>query len=299
MRVRLVVVFSLVCALLVPAAASGSELIDRNAQDVRLQVNDKGEALLTYRKNGETKRVLVWGALNAIAPTKTKRQVSFQVDYAAGWGKYRDAGYWKTFTDRCRPYAGPRLAWFLTACTAPDGTHWALQTWQRVLPNYGVEPTPERSVWELRLSHFDGELAKLEVHLNWAYRRYDHIFGRYTYKGQPIHGFASTPKGEPLDTHGRNIYLDTYNSAHGSGWRRDNGFLTHHGTGKFCYGLYKHGRFPSGMGERYRATVIGPGVTPDIMWEGAPLGRYDQARDLAIHQQQKQYFADDALCKPV
>jgi hypothetical protein len=35
------------------------------------------------------------------------------------------------------------------------------------------------------------------------------------------------------------------------------------------------------------------------MWQGAPLGRYDQQRDLAIHNEQKAYFADDSLCKPV
>ena len=30
-------------------------------------------------------------------------------------------------------------------------------------------------------------------------------------------------------------------SAYGSGWRRENSFLSHHGTGAFCYGFYPHG----------------------------------------------------------
>jgi hypothetical protein len=249
---------------------------------VSVQVNGKGEALLTYSKAGETKHVLVWGALNAIPPSRTQRQVSFEIDYTGGWGRYKDADYWKRFQNVCRPYSGPALDWFVTACTAPDGSHWALQAWQRVLPNYGVTPSPERAVWELRLSHFDGVLAKLEVHLNWAYRKFDHIFGRFTYKGWAVHGFASTAKGEPLDSHGRNLYVDTYNSAYGAGWMRDNGFLTHVQSGKFCYGFYRHGSHPSGMGQRYRATIIGPGVTPDVMWQGTPLGRYSQQRDLAL-----------------
>jgi hypothetical protein len=299
MRVRPVVVLTALCALLVPAGASASELIDRNAKNVTIEVNAKGEALLSYVKAGEEKHVLVWGAVNAIHPTKNQRQVEFKLDYTGGWGKHKDGQYWKSFRDVCRPYSGPKLDWFVTACTAPDGTHWAVQAWQRVLPNYGVKPTAARSVWELRLSHFDGVLSKLEIQMNWAYKKFDHLFGRFTYKGVPVHGFASTAKGEPLDSFGRNLYVDTFNSAYGPGWQRDNGFLTHEGNGKFCYGFYKHAPHPSGMGERYRATIIGPGVTPDVMWEGASLGPYEQDRDLQLHEEQKQFFKDDPLCKPV
>jgi hypothetical protein len=41
----------------------------------------------------------------------------------------------------------------------------------------------------------------------------------------------------------------------------------HRGTGVFCYGFFGHGSRPPGKGTRYRATVIGPGVTPDVYWE--------------------------------
>ena len=67
------------------------------------------------------------------------------------------------------------------------------------------------------------------------------------------------------------MYLDTLNSAYGPGWRRENSFLVHTGTGVFCYGLYPHdpypgypavGRRPEGKGERYRATAIGPWRRP-------------------------------------
>jgi hypothetical protein len=40
-----------------------------------------------------------------------------------------------------------------------------------------------------------------------------------------------------------------------------------------------HGSHPSGKGTRYRATVIGPGVTPDIYWEGVSPGTYDKSID--------------------
>jgi hypothetical protein len=295
---RPVVLLTLLAALLLPGTASASELIDRNASDVELKVNGIGEALLSYTKAGKRKHVLAWGAVNALPPTPGRPQVSFKLDYAGGWGKYRRA-LASTFRSVCGPYTGPALAWFVTACTAPDGSHWAVQAWQRALPNYGVPASAERSVWELRLSHWTGELPVLSVSSNWAYRRFDHIFGSFTYKGVPVHGFRSTPQGVPLDTYGRNLYVDTFNSAYGSGWKRENSFLMHKGNGKFCYGFYRHGSRPAGMGTKYRATIIGPGVTPDVMWEGKPLGAYDKARDLGLHEQQRSFFAGDGLCKPV
>ncbi len=114
-----------------------------------------------------------------------------------------------------------------------------------------------------------------------------------------MHGFASTSTGNPLDTFGRNLYLDTFNSAYGAGWKRENSFLMHKGNGKFCYGFYRHGDRPEGDGERYRATIIGPGVTPDIYWEADALTGYDQAFDLERHAFQKEYYAGDGLCKAV
>jgi hypothetical protein len=300
MRLRpLIVLVTLLGALVVPVSAHASELIDRNATAVRLQVNAKGEALLSYTKAGQRKSVLAWGAVNAIAPTPSRPQVAFELDYAAGWGKYRKTLKEGSFPNVCRPYSGPKLAWFVTACTAPDGSLWAVQSWQRALPNYGVPASAERAVWELRLSHWTGELPVLTVQLNWAYRRFDHIFGSFSYAGQPVHGFRSTPSGVPLDTFGRNLYVDTFNSAYGSGWKRENSFLMHKGTGKFCYGFYKHTPHPSGMGTKYRATIIGPGVTPDVMWEGRPLGSYDKDRDLALHEEQRSFYQGDGLCKPV
>jgi hypothetical protein len=170
-----------------------------------------------------------------------------------------------------------------------------------MLPNYGLAPSPKQSVRELRLSHWKGPIAELNVKLNWAYRSYDHLFGSFTYLGKPVYGFKSTPQGNPLDTFGRNLYVDTFNSAYGSGWRRENSFLMHKGTGMFCYGFYSHGSRPVGKGERYRATIIGPGVTPDVFWEGSPLGTYDKSLDLQLHEEQKDFYgsANEPLCKAV
>lgn len=298
MRVRPVVLLTLLSALVLPAGANASEIIGRNASNVKLEVNAKGEALVRYTAGGESAKVLVWGAVNAIAPTPGRQQVAFDVDYSGGWAKYKKK-VWESFDNACGPYTGPKLAWFVTACTAPDGSNWALQSWQRMLPNYGLQPSPKQAVWELRISHWTGELPQLTVNLNWAYRKFDHIFGTFTYAGSPVHGFRSTPAGVPLDTFGRNLYVDTFNSAYGSGWRRENSFLTHKGTGTFCYGFYRHGDRPAGNGTQYRATIIGPGVTPDVMWLGRPLGAYDKQRDLALHDAQRALYGPDQLCTPV
>lgn len=289
----------LVCTLVFAAstlagAANASQLIDRNAKGVTLGVNAKGEALLTYRADGKLKHVLAWGATNAIAPTRGKAQLAFKLDYSGGYGKYKQ-DYWKTFKSSCSAYHGPALAWNATACTAADGSNWALQSWQRMLPNYGLAASPVQAVWELRLSHWTGDLPELTIDTDWAWHQWDHLYGTFAYAGAPVFGFKSTSAGVPLDTFGRNIYVDTLDSAYGSGWKRENSFLTHTNTGVFCYSFNPHGSHPAGKGKQYRATVEGPGVTPDVMWMGASPGTYDKATDLIANDAISQL--GDTQCK--
>lgn len=52
-----------------------------------------------------------------------------------------------------------------------------------------------------------------------------------------------------------------------------------------------------GSGKRYRATVIGPGVTPDVMWEGPAPAAYDATRDEAANAEQRQLLSGNARCK--
>src|SRR5207245_11483775 len=61
MRKRLsIVAFVAMFALALAGGASAAQLIDRNATGVKLAVNAKGEAMLTYRAAGQLKHVLVW-----------------------------------------------------------------------------------------------------------------------------------------------------------------------------------------------------------------------------------------------
>jgi hypothetical protein len=271
-----------VCAvLLLPAAASASEIIDRNAQSVRLAADAKGQALVTYTVRGRVMHVRAWGAIDARQPTMSRPQVSFHKDYSGR--------YWTSFRNQCRPYDGPKLAFQIAACAATDGSYWALQSWRRTLPNFDGRPHSGLGTRELHLSHWSGTIATLDAWADWVYAgRYHHLFGRLTYDGQPVYGFSATRVGSPLDGYGRNIYVDTFDSRYGKGWRRENAFLAHRPTGVFCYGLYRFTSRGPGNGAKYRLTAVGPGVTPDVSITIPGLHDYNpnSAGDVAYEHQQ-------------
>jgi hypothetical protein len=87
-----------------PAAAS--QLVDRNATNVHIQVNSRGQALITYRASGRLRRVLGWGAVNARPSASGGKQISFRLDYSGGWGTYHRR-VWQAF----RTLAGDTTAW--------------------------------------------------------------------------------------------------------------------------------------------------------------------------------------------
>jgi hypothetical protein len=305
-----------VAALVWAGTGSAAQLVDRDATGVRLAVNAKGEALLTYRSGGAVKHVLVWGAINALPPRPGAHQVKFHLDYAGGWGKYHKL-YWKTFGTTCGAYDGPSLPNVVAACKAPDGTYWAAQSWPQPLPDLGFAPWTAalRAQW-LEISHWSGPVAQLETGMDWVYDgRFQDLFGRFTYNGSPVYGFGTTAFGAPTDGFGRLIYLDTYNSVYGQGWRRENSFVPHNPTGAFCYGFYtfdptKGGyihppgqtatRGP-GTGEKYRLFAEGPGVTPDVATIVQALHPFDRGNpsDVALQAQQSAILASygDKSCR--
>jgi hypothetical protein len=290
---------------LLAGAASASDLVDRNATGVRLAVSRGGMALLTYRAAGRTRHVLVWGAVNARSPSRTEPQVRFRIDYTGGWETHRRE-IWRTLKNACRPYRGPRLAWFVTGCTAADGSFWALQTWERLLPHRGVAPwLPAQAAFELRISHWRGPIAQLQGYTDWVFGGEAHdLFGRYTYLGEPVHGFRRT------DGYTRNLYIDTLDSRYGAGWKRETSVVSRNPNGNYCYSFYPT-RDPSlpgaplrppGNGSRYRITAIGPGVTPDVLWEGEGLPDFDARNPgLVAHEERMNQLVDliaagDPLC---
>jgi hypothetical protein len=259
------------CAAALAAAplAGASFLVARSASHVTLRIRGT-HALVGYRSGGRLRHAELWGAIDARAPRGGVPQVAFRRVYGVGPAR----------GGACRPYDGPSLPLLVAACTGPDGSFWALQSWQRLLPNYGGTHAP----FELHLSHWRGALPRLQVWEDWVYGgRFQHLFGRLTYGGRGVHGFHSSSRGNPLDGYGRNLYIDTLDSRYGPGWHRDNGFLAHGPGGTFCYGLYPHGRHPSGRGSAYRLTVSGPGVTPIVRWTAPAPGRFDRRLDARLN----------------
>jgi hypothetical protein len=281
--------FAVALSLLVlaPASASASGLIDRNASGVRLSVNAEGQALLTYSAHGRVHRVVASGAVNARTPNPNVPQVEFRKDYSGR--SWNSAG-------QCRRYDGPMLAFYVTGCAAPDGSYWAVQSWQRTLPNFDGRLTSRLGARELRLSHWSAAPATLEAWTDWVYGgRYHHLFGRLTYGDQPVYGFAATRVGSPLDDYGRNIYVDTFNSRYGKGWRRENAFLSHRPTGIFCYGFYPFTKRGPGSGEKYRLTVVGPGVTPDVSITLQGLHDYSPSNAADVEYERQQNALLDSI----
>ena len=316
MRQVLALVLVGFATLALASSAGASQLIDRDATNIRLKVSRNGKAMLSYRAHGRKWDVLAWGAVNAFHPRKGRRQVQFKLDRAGGWGAF---GRKLRFRNACRPYDGPALVQLVAACKAPDGSYWAVQQWQRALPNLGFLPwMPKQRARALHLSHWRGPLATLEAWTDWSWSgRYHHIFGRLTYRGQPVHGFKTNRYGARLDKYGRLVYLDTFGSSHGPGWRRENSFVTHNPSGVFCYNFrarnplvggyvypsgYSDGDRGPGNGQAYRLTVEGPGVTPDVRWEGKGLPNFDSnnPEHLAYEDQMNatldQVAAADKLC---
>jgi hypothetical protein len=296
------VAITLATTVAVPVAQA-SQTVARNAVGPRLHVDGSGRALVTFERAGRPVAVLAWGAVNALPPTSGTPQTSFRLDYAAR-RRYGAAVLRRQFRNGCRDYDGPGLVWLVAACKAPDGSYWALQAWQRLQPMRGIAPfRPQHSAVELHLSHWTGPLPVLEVSPNWTYGgSWQGLFGRLTYAGVPVY---KAPSPMRPNRYQRYAYIDTYNSAYGPGWKRDAAKATHVGNGAFCYSFVPQKPPPGyptseprgpGNGERHRVTVMGPGVTPIVQWEGAGLGGYDPVRDQLFNSVFDRFLSGDRVC---
>ena len=308
---RRIIVVACAVALWVPGSAAAAIFGDANVRDPTLKVNAKGIALVEYTTMaGVKRRVLVWGAIDGIAhqtdPTST--QSRFRMDYSGGWKSRQNPRYWRTFRNACGSYDGPALPFFVAGCKAPDGTYWALQAWQRNLPMRGFAPWTERQKGvELHVSHWSGELPELQIFRHWTYGgALQGIFGRLVYRGLPVFG-TRTPSSSVRDEWARNVYIDTFNSDYGPGWRHDTAIGTHVRNGGFCYSFVPQAPprgYPSakpngnGLGELHRISAIGPGVTPIVQATVPRLTAFDAAAQREATQKFDEILGGDRHCAP-
>jgi hypothetical protein len=293
-----------------PVQAVASTMVGAAAtREARLGVNGEGVALVEYRTRGDGERhVLVWGAIDAVAhqTDSSLRQQAFQVDYSGGWKSRQDPSYWRAFRNVCGRYDGPDLPLLVAACKAPDGSYWALQVWQRKLPMRGFTPwTAAQRENEVHVSHWTGELPVLEIYRHWTYGRTKQgFFGRLTYGDEPVYGTRS-PSARIGDRWARNVYIDTFNSDYGKGWRHDTAITTHSRSGGFCYTFVAQAPpkgYPSakpngtGLGKKYRVTVMGPGVTPIVRWQGRKLTSFDPELQSEAANKFEEILGEDKHC---
>jgi hypothetical protein len=283
---RFALALAVLATVIAAPAASASDRVGLNASNVQLAVSTDGKrAIVTYRAQGRTRHVLVWGAANALSPNPNVPQTRFRIDWTGGWETYGHT-IWQTFGNACRAYDGPVLANVVAACKGSDGSYWALQRWQPNLPHRGYPPYKAgQTDWELDVSHWTGPIAQLELYADWAFNGDAHnLFGRLTYGGVPVHGFHTVKgTGAPQDRYGRSLYIDTLDSRYGPGWKRETSIVFRKPTGVFCYSFWPThdvslpGRpaRPAGDGSAYRLNIVGPGVTPNLVGTVRDPGRWD------------------------
>jgi hypothetical protein len=145
-----------------------------------------------------------------------------------------------TAPDVTHSVAEPALPWALVVRQGPDGSFYALQSWQRLVDG----PV------ELRFSRWRGDPTKLTLHAVCCKWGGENIKGNASFHGKPIYGFKATRQGDPLDPYGRNVYLDSFRAGH---WQRMMGILAKRPAGQFSLWIRS-----VWAGTAYRGTISGP-----------------------------------------
>ena len=145
-----------------PGTASASQLIARDARDVTLRRQREG----ARRSSATPRRGSAGTCSRGARSTRSTRRP----DRRAGRLPARLLGRLAARTARRSPSGSATSAaatqgrsspWFVTGCTMPDGSHWAVQSWQRGLPNLGLDPwKPLQGSRELRLSRWSTRAAE-------------------------------------------------------------------------------------------------------------------------------------------
>ena len=227
LRHALLVLTLVVGASVLASTANASELIDRNAAGINLrrQRQGRGAHLVPRRRQVEARARVGRAERDRVDPRTAAGRRSSSTTRAGAASTSSD--YWKTFKSTCGAYDGPTLAWMVTACKASDGSYWALQAWQRMLPNYGVAPCADAGCLGASSLALDRRPAGADDR---------HRLGLAPV-GSPLrHLHVRRPAGVRLQVDARRRPARHVRPQHlrrhlrlevRQGWKRENSFLTH------------------------------------------------------------------------
>jgi hypothetical protein len=205
-------------AICVPALPAGAALkIDSDTTAESLTVDVHGRAQVSWTVNGTRRTAVVAGSSVRYRGRLTKAASAARV--------------------------APTVPFALVQLRLPDGEQFALQRLRRTGQYGALGP------WELYLARWHGDPTQLTV--TESRRR---VCGTVTYHGAAVYGSAHTRTGNPLDSLGRNIYID---SLRPSGWYRLMGVLAR--PRGYALAIRR-----GWLGSRYRARVIGPNIGGDL-----------------------------------
>ena len=169
-----------------PTSSPASPLLDRWTSDESLRALPGGVLVVSWRVGGLRRSAVVTGGHVSYAHVPKGRSVGREV--------------------------APDVPLAITEQVLPDGTHAALQRVRRV-GQYG-----RFGASELRVSRWSGGPTRLRLTGEWGYAgRFPRVCGTATFHGRPFYGGPHTRSGSPLDSFGRNVYIDVLRD--GSWWR--------------------------------------------------------------------------------
>ena len=176
-------------------------------------------ALITYR----TRRPRPPGA--RVRRHQHVALAALKLDYSGGWGSR--VADWRTFRNACPQLRRPAPAVPDSAACTHAG-RLALGG-----PAVGADQAELRrrvGARELRIAHWRGDAAQLEIHTTGAKdhdgrgRHWHHLFGRYTYNGAGVYG--SHQRHRRAARRRPQLYVDSLDADYGPGWRRVNAFVS-------------------------------------------------------------------------
>ncbi len=230
-RVRLLVL-GILGLFLMPLPAEASIKIAGDARNPSFRVNSAGTATVIWRTASGTRRTAI------VRP-------SGRLIY----GRAASGG------DVSQATTAVSIPLALSLRQTPDGRFWALQSWRRL----------RGGPVELRFSRWRYAPTKLVVRTTCCRWRSEVVYGKATFHGRAIYGNSYTPQGVPLDSMGRNVYLDTFRRG---SWKRMMGIIAKRPTGNFRLWIRPYWR-----GTQYRGRIIGPNwgraLAPDAQGHAA------------------------------